>query len=176
MSKISLQLVNLEHAEEILEFEKKNREFFASIVPDRGDDYYTFANIHQTLLEVEKERQEDLCYMFLVRNAEQELVGRVNLFGVVRGLLNKAELGYRIAEEHNGKGYGTKAVELAIHEAFNTFKFHRLDASTSPENIGSQIVLIKNKFQFTGRTPQYINVNGTWSDSIHFSIINQTFN
>ncbi len=71
-------------------------------------------------------------------------------------------------QEYNGRGYATKAVKLVIDKAFNEYKFHRIEAGTSPANIGSQIVLIKNGFEFIGRTRQVININGKWEDGIMF--------
>ncbi len=46
-----------------------------------------------------------------------------------------------------------------------------IDAETAPENIGSQIVLIKNGFEFIGRSKQRIYLNGRWQDSISFEKI-----
>ena len=77
----------------------------------------------------------------------------------------------RIGENHQGKGYATKAVKLAVKNALDVHRFHRLEAGTSPENIGSQIVLIKNGFQFTGRQSKFIYNNGKWNDSISFEKI-----
>ena len=79
-----------------------------------------------------------------------ELVGRVNLFGVQRGPAQKAEIGYRIAERHSGKGYARGAVALIATEAFGTHGLHRLEGVTSPENLASQLVLLKNGFAFLG--------------------------
>ncbi|MCK4258343.1 MAG: GNAT family N-acetyltransferase [Halanaerobiales bacterium] len=73
--------------------------------------------------------------------------------------------------QFNGKGYATEAVKSAIKEAFHKYKLHRIEAGTSPNNIGSQIALIKNGFQFVGRSRKYIKVNGRWEDSIHFEKI-----
>ena len=47
-----------------------------------------------------------------------------------------------MGEEHQGKGYGTSAVKLVLDEAVNRHKLHRIEAGTSPNNIGSQIVLV----------------------------------
>ncbi|RXT06377.1 GNAT family N-acetyltransferase [Ammoniphilus sp. CFH 90114] len=169
---INLNLIREEDAEEILEFELENRSFFSSIIPDRGDEYFSLHYLNRLLKEIVSDQHNGKCFMYLIRNEEQKLVGRINLFSVVRDDLQKAELGYRIGKRCNGRGYATKAVNLVIHEAFSRNGLRRLEAATDPDNIGSQIVLIKNKFQFVGRTPQYIRVNSEWKDSIHFSLLN----
>lgn len=109
--------------------------------------------------------------MYLIKDCHKKIVGRVNLVSVVRGSFNKAEIGYRISEKHQGNGYGTKAVKLALDEAKNNHKLHRIESGASADNIGSQIVLIKNGFQFVGRYNEYIYQNGKWQDSINFEKI-----
>ena len=173
MSDIMIELLREEDAEEFLLFETENRAFFERTISGRGDAYYQLDNIRAILRKLMEEREKDLCYMYLIRNRDREIVGRVNLVSVVRGGFQKAELGYRIGEKHNGKGCATQAVRLAMREAFHTHGLHRVEASTAPDNIGSQIVLIKNGFQFVGRSHQAIQVNGEWCDSIHFEQINQ---
>lgn len=111
--------------------------------------------------------------MYLIRNELGEMVGRVNLISIERGIYQKAEIGYRIGHKYNGKGYATKAVKLAIDEAFNKYNLHRLEAGTYQDNIGSQIVLIKNGFQVIGRSKEVKMVNNKWEDSILFEKINK---
>lgn len=175
MGKINIELVKESIAQELLEFERTNRRFFAASMGDFGDDYYKFDEMKKLLTAIEKEHEQDQRHMYVIRNEAGILVGRVNLFSISRGALNKAEVGYRIGQEHNGKGIGTKAVGLVIKEAFETYQFHRLEASTAPSNIGSQVVLLKNQFQFVGKTEKYINIMGDWFDSVHFSLLKEQY-
>lgn len=46
-----------------------------------------------------------------------------------------------------------------------------MEANTTPDNIGSQIVLIRNGFEFVGRSRDYIRANGVWRDFVHFAKI-----
>lgn len=73
--------------------------------------------------------------------------------------------------EEQGKGYATSAVKLVLDETVNKLKLHRIEAGTSPDNIGLQIVLIKKGFQFVGRNSKYIYQNGKWQDSLNFEKI-----
>ncbi|WP_432662998.1 GNAT family protein [Wukongibacter baidiensis] len=173
MNKVTIELLSKSHAQELLKFEEENRQFFESIIPARSDEYYSLDNLEKILGEIEQEQEQGFCYMYLIRNRSGELVGRVNLFSIVGGILQKAEIGYRIGEKHNGCGYATEAVRLAVDEAFNKYKLHRIEAGTSPDNIGSQVVLIKNGFQFIGRMRQVIKINGKWEDGILLEKINE---
>jgi ribosomal-protein-alanine N-acetyltransferase len=168
MSDIIIKLLEESDAQELFEFELKNRAFFERVGFPRGDNYYELNNFNTITKELVEEQKKGLVYMYLIKNHSGAILGRINLLSIVRGIFNKAELGYRMGEEHQGKGYATRAVKLVLDEAFNKHKLHRIEAGTSPNNIGSQIVLIKNGFQFTGRNSKYIYKNGEWCDSIFF--------
>lgn len=171
MPEVYIKLLQEEDAEELFKFESENRDYFESMISSRGDSYYNYDNFKHILRGIIQEQQLGLLYMYLIKDYNENIVGRVNLVSIIRGNLNKAELGYRVGKVNVGRGYGTKAVELVLKEAKNKCKLHRIEAGTSPDNIGSQIVLIKNGFQFTGKSNQYIYQNGKWQDSINFEKI-----
>jgi len=171
MSDIIIKLLEESDAQELFTFELKNRAFFKRAGFPRGNNYYELNNFSTIVKESVEEQEKGLTYMYLIKNHSGMILGRINLLSIVRGIFNKAELGYRIGEEHQRKGYATSAVKLVLDEAVNKHKLHRIEAGTSPNNIGSQIVLIKNGFQFTGRNSKYICKNGEWCDSIFFERI-----
>ena len=80
----------------------------------------------------------------------------------------KAEIGYRIAERHSGKGYAKGAVALIANEAFGAHGLHRLEGVTSPTNLASQLVLLKNSFTFWGRSRRSYQLHGVWEDCLFF--------
>lgn len=61
-----------------------------------------------------------------------------------------AELGYGIAEEHQGCGYATEAVTAIIDWALKQYEVKRIIAETEESNIASQNVLDKAGFVPTG--------------------------
>lgn len=171
MTKISIKLLEQLDENKLFKFELENRSFFESKSLGRDDSYYNFDNFKEIIKKLVEEQQKDMVYMYLIMDSDKEIVGRINLVSITRGSLNKAELGYRIAEKHQGKGYATIAIKLILNEATNAHKLHKIEAGTSPDNIGSQIVLIKNGFQFIERYNQHIYQNGRWVDSISFEKI-----
>lgn len=167
MSNLTLHLVSGHDAAEIIAFERENRAFFARSVPDRGDDYFDLANMERFLADVEGEQARGECYLYLVRDAEGELVGRVNLVDIEKGDRPSASIGYRVGARHGGKGYASEAVRLALAEAAAR-GIVCVHAMTTAENVGSQIVLLRNGFQFTERRPQHLDLNGTLRDAVLF--------
>jgi ribosomal-protein-alanine N-acetyltransferase len=148
MSDIIINLIEESDVQELFKFELKNRVFFDRVGFPRGDSYYELNNFNTVMKESIEEQEKGLVNMYLIKNHNGMVLGRINLLSIVRGSFNKAQLGYRIGEEHQGKGYATNAVKLILDKAVNNHKLHRIEAGTSPDNIGSQIVLIKNGFQF----------------------------
>lgn len=168
MNEIFIRLLTMDDSDRLFKFEAENRSYFVRIGLPRSKDYYNPALFQEILEELVAEQEKDMHYMYLVLNVQDEVIGRVNLTDVIRGPLNKAELGYRIGEKHQGRGYATMAVRFILEEASLRHKLHRIEAGTSPENIGSQIVLIKNGFQFVGKYNQYILQGNHWIDSLLF--------
>jgi ribosomal-protein-alanine N-acetyltransferase len=167
VSRLTLHLVSAHDAAEIIAFEQENRAFFAQSVPDRGDDYFVPANMERFLAEIEAEQERGECYLYLVRDEAGELVGRVNLVDVERGARPSASIGYRVGARHAGKRYASEAVRLALAEAAG-LGIVTVRAMTTVENVGSQIVLLRNGFQFAERRPQHLDVNGKVHDAVVF--------
>lgn len=166
--KMTIKLLEESDLQALYDFERENRTFFESIGFGRSESYYDIHNFKEIVKELVEDQNKDLVYMYLMKDVSKNIVGRINLTEIIRGNMNKAEVGYRVGEKHQGKGYGTKAVRLILEKAAVEHKLHRIEAGTSAGNIGSQVVLVKNGFQFTGRLRQYICINGEWQDSITF--------
>jgi ribosomal-protein-alanine N-acetyltransferase len=168
VDKISIKRLSLDDADSLFKFEIENRSYFNTIGLSRSDSYYNRDSFQEIIESLVGEQEKDIHYMYLVMNTQGEVIGRVNLTDVIKEPLNKAELGYRIGEKHQGKGFATAAVKLVMKQAYLVHKLHRIEAGTSPQNIGSQIVLIKNGFHVVGKYIQYILKSDGWADSLLF--------
>ena len=63
-----------------------------------------------------------------------------------------AEIGYGIADDHQGCGYATEAVTAAVSWALKQEKINCVTAEVDKDNIASQSVLRKSGFIPTGKT------------------------
>ncbi len=167
-ARTEVRLLEASDAPALLRFEEENRAFFEATLPPRPASYYALDCVQQTIAASLEEAQAGTAYLYVVVGADGAIVGRVNLFDVARGPVQGAELGYRIGERHQGQGHATRAVAHAVREAFERWDLHRLEASTAVANVASQIVLLRNGFQFWGRTRRSLLVQGTWIDSVCF--------
>lgn len=125
----------------MLAFERANREYFATFIADRGDDYFAeFEARHLGLLD---EQAAGLCYFHVLVDSGGAIVGRVNLVDVAdRG----AELGYRIAAAAGRQGLATAAVAQVCELATTEYGLRTLRAGTAVANVASQKVLMRNGF------------------------------
>ncbi|WP_348797467.1 GNAT family N-acetyltransferase [Flavobacterium adhaerens] len=58
----------------------------------------------------------------------------------------RAEVGYMLFPEFNGKGIISEALQTVAQYGFDEMKLHSIEAVLDPENIGSEKVLQKNGF------------------------------
>jgi [ribosomal protein S5]-alanine N-acetyltransferase len=140
-----LELVRADHADALLAFERENREYFAAVIPDRGDDYFAeFAARHAQLLEWQEAGTD---YFHVLVTESGEIVGRFNLVEVENG---SAELGYRIARAAAGRGLATAAVAEVRELAKTAYGLTTLRAKVTLDNPASHRVLERNGFVATG--------------------------
>jgi len=138
----------------------------------RSEDFYTLEGQQERINLFTEDERQDQAYHFGIFTHEDQLIGTINLFQVIRGSLQSAFIGYFLDKEHNGKGYTTEAVKLLVHYAFSHLKLHRIEAGVMPHNIGSIRVLEKAGFHKEGLAVKNVNINGKWEDHQVLAIIN----
>ncbi|MFX3625642.1 MAG: GNAT family N-acetyltransferase [Ectobacillus sp.] len=153
-------------AHELLQFELDNRAFFESMIPSRGDNYYSFPVFLGILQGLIKKYEKGTAFMYIIRNEAGEIIGRINLVNIKKDT-KTAELGYRIGEAFGSKGFATEAVRLVLQEA-KKHGLHYVQASTIDMNEASQAVLVKNHFQLVSRECGRIQLDDKTYDVLTF--------
>ncbi|PID82316.1 MAG: GNAT family N-acetyltransferase [Clostridiales bacterium] len=162
---VSIELVSKENSNAIYKFEKENREYFERSLPSRGDAYYDLNNFEKIIEQIIYSINTGASYMYVIKNQNDKLIGRVNLHKLQDDSLKVAELGYRISKNESNKGYATSAVEMVLLEAFDRYHFDKIVAGTASDNEASKKVLIKNGFTFLEEIKEDVEVNGRLVDS-----------
>ncbi len=62
----------------------------------------------------------------------------------------RAEIGYYLLPQHNGKGIMTEAIYTVLNYAFTQTQINSIEAKVAPENVASSKVLLKNNFVLEG--------------------------
>lgn len=138
---LELQLVQVGHRSAVLAFELENRDYFATLISDRGDEYFAQLTERHNELLAEQDAGTTACYVLVEEDGT--VVGRFNLYRIHDGA---AEVGYRIAERIAGHGIATAVVQKLCQLAIAEHGLSTLRAATSDHNIASQRVLLKAGF------------------------------
>ncbi len=104
---------------------------------------------------------------------EGEVIGQLNVWGVTRGSLCSATIGYWVSERVAGRGITPTGVALATDLAFSHFGLHRIEICIRPENAPSLRVVEKLGFQYEGLRRRYIHIDGDWRDHFAFSLVKE---
>mgnify|MGYP003594616711 FL=1 len=87
----------------------------------------------------------------------------------------RAELGYMILPEYWGKGYVTEAVTTLLNFAFNTLKFHSIEAVIDSRHKASERVLQKNGFTKEAHFVENFYYNNEFTDTVIYSLLKRNF-
>jgi ribosomal-protein-alanine N-acetyltransferase len=150
----------LADARDLLALRLANREFMAPFDPVRPEEFFTLEAQTEIARNAEGQR-------FAILD-DGELAGVIALSNVVYETFRSANLGYWVDARRNGRGLATRAVAALVEHAFRTLGLHRLEAGTLVDNVASQRVLEKNRFELIGLARNYLHIAGAWRDHLLF--------
>jgi ribosomal-protein-alanine N-acetyltransferase len=145
----------------------RNREHLAPFSPLRPEPFFGTAYWEEAL------RQHDALFRegrqlncVLVRKADGEIMGEINLSNFVRGAFQACYLGYSLDRSLQGQGLMTRAVEAVVQYAFHELHLHRVMANYLPSNERSARLLARLSFVREGFAPSYLLIAGRWQDHV----------
>jgi ribosomal-protein-alanine N-acetyltransferase len=144
----------------------RNREHLAPWEPLRDEDFFTEA-VQRADVEARTATAAAGTQDSWLLWQGDEVVGRVNLSNIVRGVFQNANLGYWVDHRHTGRGLATAAVGFAVRRA-GELGLHRVEAGTLVHNGASQAVLRRCGFVETGLAPAYLFIAGAWQNHVMF--------
>ena len=106
----------------------------------------------------------DVTVEGFVVTAAGAIVGDLALDEVRRDILQSAAIGYWVAPWRRRQGIATRAIGLAVREAFDRLGLHRLHATVDVDNRPSWLALERNGFSRVGVIRGFALVGGRWRD------------
>jgi len=85
----------------------------------------------------------------------------------------RAEVGYMLFPEYNGKGIVSEALQKVVEYGFKNMKLHSIEAILDPENKGSEKVLLKNGFVKEAHILESEYYEGKFLDKMIYSLLNR---
>jgi RimJ/RimL family protein N-acetyltransferase len=111
--------------------------------------------------------------VFAIRKLfEPQIVGFV-IFKNIQFVHRSAEIGVRIGmEAERGKGYGTRALRLAVNYAWNHLNLHRLSLTVFAHNSRAIASYRAAGFLEEGRLKDAAFIDGEWIDVVPMAALN----
>ncbi len=174
--RLRLTMLRTSHAAGLLGLMQRNQAHFEPWNPPLSSDFYTLAYWEKRAELAQAEAAAGTAQRWVIESkASSEIIGTINVSQIARGPFHSAMLGYQIAQSHEGRGLMFEALTLAITQAFEVLKLHRLQASYVTHNERSAQVLRRLSFEPIGIAKQYLFINGAWQDHVMTQLINTAF-
>ena len=101
-----------------------------------------------------------------------KLIGLIGLYRI-KPEHHRAEIGYMILPEFNGRGIVTESIKLVLDYAFYDLKLHSVEAIIDPANLGSEKVLLKTGFVKEGHFIENEYYEGKFLDAAVYSLLDR---
>ena len=170
-----IRQVNIEDTDNFFSLVDRNRkrleDFFSGTVAKNKDIAATKIFIPEVIARAANRSY----YPFVVtERPTQKLVGYIDIKNIDWNI-PKAELGYFIDEQYEGRGILTKALSKIIAYCFDNLQIIKLLVRTHAENTGSRKVVEKNGFTVEGIIRNdYKTTNGKIVDLVYYGLLNNT--
>jgi [ribosomal protein S5]-alanine N-acetyltransferase len=122
------------------------------------------ASFHQWL---ERTPQEASQILFAIRRDDAARAIGFVLFRNFQPVYQSAEIGVRIGgEEDRGKGYGARAIRLALDYAWKVLNLHRVALNVLAHNQRAIACYHRAGFETEGRLREAAFIDGRWCDVV----------
>jgi len=176
--RLTLTLPPPSAARRFVTFVRKNREHFAPWDPPADPAIETSDYWSRRLANSRREYQQGTSCRFAMFDRDDtdgEVIGLVSLSNFVRGALQQATMGYKIAKRFEGRGLMREALEEVVRFAFRDLCLHRVSANYQPINERSGALLRRLGFVVEGYARDYLFVGGGWKDHVLTAKVNPSW-
>ena len=163
---ISLQLLTLNHTNELFTCIQKNKEFLS--------EWLAWVKKVKNVKDSEKKILKDQDDFYKKDSLELEifennkLIGRIGFISISE---RSAEIGYWLDKDFNGKGIMTTCVKKLVEYAFNETSIFRIEIKMDPKNTKSKNIPERAGFFYEGRKRGDVFVKGEPRDSLVYSYV-----
>lgn len=107
--------------------------------------------------------------LFLIRQADDALLGAITLDNIRRGPSQAGTTGYWIGAAFARQGYMREAIAAMVHYAFTTLDLSRIEAGCLPENTPSRRLLENCGYKYEGVAQSYLQIGGRWRNHVLYA-------
>jgi ribosomal-protein-alanine N-acetyltransferase len=168
-NRLCLRRIVIEDANEIflLRSDKETMKYVPRPLAKTIED----AKEHITLIDSKIESNEGINWAITIKD-EPKLIGIIGHYRI-KPEDYRAEIGYMLLPEYQGKGYITEALKEVVKYGFKVMKLHSIEAIIDPENLASEKVLQKNGFIKEAHFKENEYYDGRFLDTVIYSILDK---
>lgn len=159
--------LQLSDVDQLLRFELENRIFFEQFMMPRGAQFFCPAAVHEHIRAYLVARAQGRFHGCVVEDAQGVIVARANLREINRKR-GTAEIGYRVAQSHAGRGIASSAARHLIQLAYQDWQLKILRGYVIIDNLASARVLEKNNFVRTALHRNMVKIKRGVVDCIEY--------
>lgn len=124
---------------------------------------------HIAMIDSKIENNEGINWAITVKG-KPKLIGLIGFYRI-RPEHFRAEVGYMLLPEFNGKGIISEALKEVVNYGFKVMELHSVEAVIDPGNYGSEKVLEKNGFIKEAHFKENEFFEGRFLDSVIYSLL-----
>ncbi len=102
---------------------------------------------------------------------DPKLIGTIGFWRIIKEHF-RAEIGYLLHPDYQGKGIMQEALEEVLDFGFRILKLHSIEANVNPNNLASIKLLERNRFVKEAYFKENYYYDGKFLDTVIYSLIN----
>lgn len=114
---------------------------------------------------------EGIIWCIALKSEAAKKIGNIGFWRIEKENY-RAELGYMIEPEYQGKNLITEAIRTVINYGFTVLRLHSIEAIIDTKNGASAAVLKKNGFVLEATLKENVFYNDRFSDTAIYSLLN----
>lgn len=122
-----------------------------------------------TIMNVALDNSEGITWGISLKD-NQALIGSIGFWRLDKANY-RAEIGYMLKPEMQGKGLMSEAMEAVLQYGFNNMLLHSVEANVNPLNKASRKLLEKHRFKQEALFTENYYYDGKFLDSCIFSLV-----
>jgi len=160
----------------VYDFVRRNATFHNHWEPTRPADFFTQRFQRRIIREQVRDPSVIQLYFFLrPETGNREIIGSVTFSNIIAGAFQSCYVGYKLDERYTGQGYMSEALAVALRYVFVHERLHRVEANIMPKNERSRRLVERIGFREEGTARRYLQIQGTWTDHIHYALLSDEF-
>lgn len=174
--RLIIKILDEFHAQEVLDFYKKNEKIFEKYDGTKPNNYYS-RRYQEEVLRMEYQAaihgQGARFYVYLWENPSR-IIGTVSLQNILPLPYESGIIGYRFDADYHGKGYAMEAVGKLVQIGFRDLRLKRISAYVQPDNKPSIRLLERIGFEREGIARSFARIGRVRKDHEQWAIVNES--